>query len=269
MLGMGTGGTAAASDFWDDVRQPGRAAARALGREARHALADGRRSAALKAATTAVSLDPEAAASHVLLGRVLSVMSHHREAAAAYGRALALSASALDGSAEGGRAARSACAAADYRLASVILRRLVSHMPAGKDRNALFALQGDVLMALGPASLQAALTAYEHALRQSAAPDAMLELALALALRRAGHPPAGHRSGAGATRRGSLEDAIMRLPLPPTERHARLAMARAAAGNATGADRAWKLATEAGPWSAIDRRGPRGAVDRRAPRGTP
>lgn len=254
VLAIGAANTAYASDFWDDVRRPGRAAARALGRDARHALAEGRNGEALAIAKRIISLDPDSAGNHVILGRVLSVMSHHSDASGAYRRALTLSADALDGTVRGGDAARSACRAGDYALAAAILRRLVSHVPAGQARGELFALQGDVLLALGPDWLQRALTAYEHALRDITAPDAMLELGLSLAMLRAGHRSEALERTPAASREGRLSDAVRRMPLPPAERRARLAMLREIRGDRSGARRAWKLAAQDGPWATVDAR---------------
>lgn len=252
MLVLGAANTASASDFWDDVRTPGRAAARALGREARRALAEGRLEEALSTSKRIISLDSKTADNHVILGRVLSAMSHYREASTAFHRALALSPRALDHAGYGADAAKSACRAGDYPLAATILRRLVSHVPPGAQRDGLFALQGDVLLALGPDSLRRALTAYEHALRDATTPDAMLQLGLAVALMRAGHDADALKRVPSVTRKGRLRDTIERLPLPPTERQARLALLLEARGNRAAARRAWGLAAEAGPWATVD-----------------
>lgn len=244
-------GPARASDFWDEVRHPGRTAARGLARAARHALAAGDGAAALRLARRAVANAPEDAAAQVLLGRALATMSHYAHAAAAFEHALGLSTGALDTATDGAPATTAALRAGRYDLAAVILARLIAQLGPSQARRRLLRMRGDTLMALGPRQLNAALAAYRFAMRDPGGDpieDATLRLGLALALHRAGQAAEADNLLRHGGRVGRVDDLLARLPLPPTERAARRAVVQAALGHERRAARAWATALGTGPW---------------------
>ena len=261
----GPGLASAQSDFWDEVRTPGLQAFRHHVARARAAIRARRFAHALDAAELAVETLPARAEGHVLRGRALGELERAPEALEAFYRALELDPAALDESADGRPAATIAATAGDHALSARILHRVLGRMPDSATRHYLYTLYGDVLLALGPAHLHEAIRAYREAIRGTATLDGRAGLGLALALLRAGElaearslvETVAHRSdpedlaelpeeGAATSPLGAL---IERLPVPPTERAARSAIALEALDDPAAARVVWRVvAAEDGPW---------------------
>jgi tetratricopeptide (TPR) repeat protein len=237
-----------ASDFWDEVRNPGLGAHRMHLRRGREALAGNRPEAALDEADAAIARCAECAAGPALRGRALSALGRHAQAVAAFQQALRLDAAALDAiTADGLALAFSACSVARPELAAGALERVLAQSRDSGARNEAIAMLADALQAEGPAELKRAIMTYREAMADDAARKRVL-LGLALALDRDG---AHDEALALARRAGPESDPNTTAAwLAETERAARLALWLTAIGDSTAADQAWQRASEGGgPWA--------------------
>lgn len=236
-----------ASDFWDEVRSPGLHAHAALLQEAAHALHsnDARRALELTAAVAPRFADR--ADTLRLRGLALGATGDTELALATLRRALVLDPTALDDTPSGVAAALLAAKVSDFAFASSVLTRVVGNMPALPIRRQLFALLGDTLLTQGPPQLDAAVVAYREALRAEGATDARSLLGLALALRRHAEPAAAAEVAARLTAGSRTDVVVAALPLPATEKSARLAIGAEAAGDLAAARSHW-IAAAGGPW---------------------
>jgi tetratricopeptide (TPR) repeat protein len=246
VLGVASGelarSTARASDFWDEVKNPG------LRRYNRH-IAEGRAAAAAgrfpeavveaEAAIVRLESRPEA---WILKGRAFGELGRLDEATTAFERALAIDPDALSAPEDGRHAAQFLAAAGRYDLAAALLPRVLGRMSASSARVELYALYGDVLSALGPERLREAIAAYREAVRQGGRHDPRSALGLSLCLRRNGAEAEARDLARGASVRGRIDGVLHALPIPESERAARRAVALLAIGDREGAREAWREA---------------------------
>jgi tetratricopeptide (TPR) repeat protein len=240
--------SARASDFWDEVRNPGLGAHRMHLRRGREALAGNRAELALTEADAAIARCTNCPAGAVLRGRALSALGRHPEAVAAFETALQHDPEALDGVAADELAlAFSASSAARPELAAQALERLLAQSREADARTQAIAMLADALQAEGPAELRRAIMTYREAMADDEARKRAL-LGLALALDRDG---AHDEALALARRAGPESDPNTTAAwLPETERAARLALWLTAIGDSTAADQAWQRSSEGGgPWA--------------------
>lgn len=239
---------ARASDFWDEVRNPGLGAHRMHLRRGREALAGNHPELALSEADAAIARCAECAAGPALRGRALSALGHHAQAVEAFEAALRLDGAALDAIAADGLAlAFSACSVGQPELAARALERVLAQSRDSAARTEAIAMLADALQAEGPAELKRAIMTYREAMADDAARKRAL-LGLALALERDG----AHDEALGLARRAGPESDPNTTSawLPQTERAARLALWLSAIGDSTAADQAWQRASEGGgPWA--------------------
>ncbi|MDH5492965.1 MAG: hypothetical protein OEY14_13505 [Myxococcales bacterium] len=247
--GLARSSGARASDFWEEVRNPGM---RAHGRDmaaGRAALAERQYAQALTAANRARDRHPERADAHVLRALALSGLGHRQDALEAAREALRLDSAAFDAPHEGGGMATTAAEAGDFALAAEILGRLVRMMRPSGLRRFLYALYADVLSALGPEREQDCVRAYQIATRARAAVDPRVAIGLAIALHRRGEVERAAELARSAQRVGDLATFLALLPLPEEERAARLAVAAEAAEQSETASEHWARAAAGGPWA--------------------
>lgn len=240
------GSRARASDFWDEVKDPGLGPYRTRVAAGWRSFAERHFEAAVQAAEAAIAAEPRRCEAYLLRGRALGELGRAGDAADAFERALARDPTCADDPEQGGAAARTAAAAGRLDLAATLLERAVARMRDGPARRLLYALYGDVRMALGPEHLHDAILAYREVLRHQV--DVRASLGLALALRRAGRIEEARVVAANAVAHGRVDALVARLPLPAAEKAARLAVALEAAGDAEGARRAWREASEGEIW---------------------
>ncbi len=234
-----------ASDFWDEVRNPGLGAHRAHLRQGERALAENRADRALAEAETAIADCAGCAAGYTLRGRALSALGRHAAAVSAFEHALQLQASALDASAGALTAAASAIRIGRPELGAQILGRVLALGGETVARPRALQMLGDALQAQGPQQLRRAIVTYQEALQEPDVPKGTL-LGLALALYRDGDP----EQGLALARRAPIEAAPSAAKwLPESERAARLALWLRAIGDDEAADQSWRDAADAGgPW---------------------
>jgi tetratricopeptide (TPR) repeat protein len=239
---------ARASDFWDEVRNPGLGAHRMHLRRGRDALAANRAELALTEADAAIARCAECAAGSALRGRALSALGRHAQAVEAFEAALHRDDAALDAIAADGLAlAFSASSVGQPELAAHALERLLAQSREVGARTQAVAMLADALQAEGPDELKRAIMTYREAMADDVARKRAL-LGLALALDRDG----AHDEALALARRAGPESDPNATSawLPETERAARLALWLTAIGDSTAADQAWQRASEGGgPWA--------------------
>ncbi|RLB50730.1 MAG: hypothetical protein DRJ42_18215 [Deltaproteobacteria bacterium] len=235
---------AGASDFWDEVKNPGLRRYHRRLAEGRGAAAAGRYEDALTEADAAIARIPNRPEAFVLRGRALGALGRLEDAAEAYGRAFELGPEALSSPTEGRGAAEFLARGGRYELAARILPNVLGRMPPSSTRVELYALYGDVLMSLGPDHLREAVGAYREAVRRGGPHDPRSALGLALALRRVGELEEARALSRGVSARGRLDTVLAALPVSEAERAGRRAVALMAAGDREGARRAWTAAAE-------------------------
>jgi tetratricopeptide (TPR) repeat protein len=240
---------ARASDFWEDVRDPGLPAYRADVRRAEVAYRARRYPEALAFAEHARGLRDDLPEAPRLQGLALGAMGHVPDAIAALERALALDPAAFDDAMIGAEAAHIAVRGEAWALAAAILERAVAAMPPSPSRRAFYAEYGDVLLTLGPAHLEASVRAYEVALRDGGGHDARAALGLALALHRAGRRADAERRLDEVRRAIRVEGVLASVAGPLAERNARRALLHEAAGRRSEALAAWEAAAERPEWA--------------------
>lgn len=233
---------AQASDFWDEVKNPGVRRYNRLVAEGRGAAAVGRFEDALAEADRAIGHIPDRAEAHVLRGRALGELGRLDEAAEAYDRAYAAGPDSLSSTTEGRGAALILARGGHYGLAARILPNVLGRMLPSSARVELYALYGDVLMSLGPDHLREAVGAYREAVRRGGPHDPRSALGLALALRRTDEVDEARALARGVASRGRLDTILAALPITEAERAARRAIALMAGGDSEGARRAWEEA---------------------------
>jgi tetratricopeptide (TPR) repeat protein len=239
---------ARASDFWDAVRTPGLGAHRRALDGSREALRSGHHEKSLELAERAIEILPDRAGGHVLRGRALGRLSRLPDAMAAFERALQLDPAALDDVNDGADAAYLTSRFARYRLSARILERVLGRMEESSSRNKLFALYGDLLQAMGPGRLRAAMVAYRSSLRGSGEDNDRARLGLALALHRQGRVEEAIGRATLLLMASRVDRLIRSLSLPPAERAARAALVREAMSDREAA-RYWEAAADGeGPW---------------------
>lgn len=163
-------------------------------------------------------------------------------------QALTIDPRSLDDPQWGTRAALLSAKAGDFSLAADILTRVIGNLSALPLRGELFALLGDVRLAQGPSQLDAAVVAYREALRGLVSAEARSLLGLALALRRQQERAASAEVASRITAGARVEVVVGTLPVPATEKAARLAIASEARGNVEEALAHWTEASAEGPW---------------------
>ena len=231
-----------ASDFWDEVRNPGLAAQRIHARRAREALAGNRAELALSEADAAIVACAACAQGQVVRGRALAALGRHGEAVVAFERALQSSAAALDAKAADALAAAfSASYVGRPEIAVSLLERLLARRPSDDPR--ALCMLADALQAQGPAMLRRAMMIYREAITASAHARRAL-LGLALALDRDG----AHDEALALARRAAPDSdpEATGAWLPEPERAARLALWLSAVGDDAAAAAAWQHAAEGG-----------------------
>ncbi|MFW5924963.1 MAG: hypothetical protein ACOCV4_02290 [Myxococcota bacterium] len=243
---------ARASEFWEEVRHPGLGAFRHHVERAQERLRAGNAERALREADRAIDALAGRCEGHLMRGRALGELGSLEAAAEALASAVDRDATCADAPEHGGPAAEVAARAGQYALADAILARTLRLMRGGPERRALYALHGDVLLALGPDRLAEAIRAYEQVLRHQRSVRAAL--GLALALRRADRAAEAEVVAREAVTRGRVDALVARLPLPLAEKKARLAVALDVTGDREGARRAWAGASEGPAWRAHARR---------------
>ncbi|MAQ15095.1 MAG: hypothetical protein CMN30_09925 [Sandaracinus sp.] len=238
---------AAASDFWDEVREPGSRAYAEEVRQARRALRSRERTRAAQLARSAIERLPERPEARVVLGLALGP-EDPATGAEELARALSTDPGALDDESDGADAADVLARGGRYELAADLMGRLLGRMRAGAARQNLYVLYGDVLGLRGPEHLDDAERAYREALRAVPhEPRASIGLALVLH-RRGDDTDEWRRLAERVAARGRVESLLASLPLPDAERAARRALVLTAIGDRSGARSAWDLARE-GAWT--------------------
>lgn len=235
-----------ASDFWDEVRNPGLFAHRAHLNKGLEALLANRSEQALTEAEAAIAQCEACADGHVLRARALAASGRHAEAVDGFERALGLRADALDTASDALAAALSAFRSDRPQFAASVLARALALNRDPATRGRALAMLADALQAQGPSELKRAIAAYAEAMRDDQARKrAMLGLALAL-----------HRAGELAqslllARRASESDSNAASDwLPEPERAARAALWSMAIGDQNAAAQAWQRAADGGgPWA--------------------
>lgn len=240
--------SAKASDFWDEVRDPGISQYRRLTEEAELALRARRLTDALRLADEAIALIDEAPKAHLIRGLAAGERGAVDDGAQSIIRALALDATSADGS-FADRATSVLLRANALTAARSVLARAVRSAGAGVQRDTLFATYGDVLQALGPEHIEAAIGAYREALRATGR-SGRAQLGLALALRRQGAAEGAWRVSAQAAADSTARQLLLSLSLPPSEIESRAALLMEVGDDRAGAKTAWERAA-AGPWAAF------------------
>jgi len=250
-LGTGWPHPAAASDFWDSIRGAPRGAGPAAERvrRARAALSDNRSDLALLALGAVQPGEPGEAELLIVLGRAQAMASQHVEALASFERAATLlDANAIVAEADALGMARVALQASRLQLA---LRALYGHADGAErpqTRAALRVLEGHILQALGPSSVEQAIVAYREAL-QAVPEHASALLGLALALHRQGSRDAALAIAKRVHDPAQLEQSLLESALPRAERSARAALWRESIADVSAARTAWHEAMQdPGPW---------------------
>lgn len=238
--------SATASDFWDEVREPGISQYRRLTDEAELALRARRLTDALRLSDEAIALIDDAPRGHMIRGLAAGERGAVDDGAQSITRALALDPTSLDG-AFAERATAVLLRANALIPARSILERAVRSAGPGIQRDTLFATYGDVLQALGPDHLEAAIGAYREALRERGN-SGRAQLGLALALRRQGAAISAWRSSAQAAADSTARQLLLSLSLPPAEIESRAALLMEVAEDLMGARTAWERAAT-GPWA--------------------
>jgi tetratricopeptide (TPR) repeat protein len=248
LLLLGWTPRASASDFWDEVRNPGLAAQKTHLRRAEQALQQNQADRALAEAEGAAADCFACAPAFVVQGRALAALGRLGEAVVAFEHALQLTGDALDVESVALGAAAVAIHVGRPDLGVVVLIRTLARTqePATRSRGLL--MLADALLALGPADLRRAIAAYGPAMADDGARKHAL-LGLALALHRKGEEAQGLALARRAEQEGDPNAASAWLPEP--ERAARVALWLAAIGDRTAAEQAWLRAAEGdGPWAA-------------------
>lgn len=249
LLSFPSGGHA--SDFWDEVRTPGLRAHVMLMQQLALAIRREEGTHALELVSRAAEPFRTRADTLVMRGLALGLTGQHEQAVDVFAAALAVSAAALDEPQWGTRAAMIAARAGRFALAADVLTRVVGNMPSLPARRDLFALLGDMLLAQGPDQLERAIVAYREALRGVGNTEARAVLGLALALSRHAEADAAREVAARLNAAARHEVVIATLPLPASEKSARLAFAADILGDVETASTHWQAAAaEAGPWQA-------------------
>jgi hypothetical protein len=238
---------AAASDFWDAVRDPGSGSMRAHALAAARALASNQAAAALNEAEHALASCAHCPDALVLHGRALAALGRPGEALPQFQRARELAPAALDAETDALAAAGSALRVDQPAFAAAVLQRALGAVGDAATRSRALGMLADALQAQGAAGLTQAIAGYRDASADADAdPGAAIGLALAL-FRQGEIEPAlalARRADAGETER-----AIFARALPPAELHARIAVLRMALADDEAAERAWRRAGEGGgPW---------------------
>ncbi|MFI5308656.1 MAG: hypothetical protein ACHQ53_14955 [Polyangiales bacterium] len=248
---------ARASDFWDEVRNPGLAAQKTHLRRAEQALQENQADRALIEAEAAVASCSACAAGHVLRGRALAALGRLGEAVVAFERALQLSGEALDVENVALVAAAVAIHVGRPDLGVAILTRTLARTQESATRSRGLLMLADALLALGPADLRRAIAAYGQAMADDGARKHAV-LGLALALHRKGEEAQAFALARRAEQEGDPSAASAWLPEP--ERAARIALWLGAIGDRIAAEQAWLSAAEGdGPWAAHARAAAAGA----------
>jgi hypothetical protein len=243
--------TAAASDFWDNIRGAARGEGPAAERlhAARTALAAHRVEQALEALGVVQPGEPGEGQLLIVRARAEAMANRHREALESYERAAAvLDTRTLIAEVDALPMARFALQSARYLLA---LRALSGHADATArplTRAALRVAEGHALQAIGPDRLEQAIAAYRDALR--AVPEhASALLGLALALHRQGARDAALAIAKRVRDPAQLDQSLLENALPASERSARAALWRESIADQSAARASWHEAMQApGPW---------------------
>jgi len=239
-----------ASDFWDEVRTPGLAAHTALMLEVTAAVRREEGHHALQLLTgdsPHFAQDPQVL---VVRGLAVALTGDTSRAIGLLREALSLDARALDDAGWGSRAALVAAKASEFEFASSVLGRVVGGLPAVPARRELYAMLGDMLLAQGPARLEEALVAYQEAMRGTTRDDVRSVLGLALALSRNSETAVSHEVASRLVAASRTEVVVNALPVPDSEKAARLAIAREALGNMDAAIEEWGRAAADPLWQA-------------------
>jgi tetratricopeptide (TPR) repeat protein len=236
-----------ASDFWDEVRSPGLHAHVALLREVGLSLQREQPARAVELMAQVARPFATRADTLRMRGLALAASGDAEHALPLLRQALAIDASALDNPLWGTPAALSAIKADDLAFASDILTRVIGNMPAVPTRRELFALLGDTLLTQGPSRIVDAIVAYREALRGDGSTDARSLLGLSLALSRHDEHPSSAEVAARLTAASRVEVVVGGLPVPPSEKAARLAIAAEVLGDLERALAQWTAASD-GPW---------------------
>ncbi|MDH5671571.1 MAG: hypothetical protein OEZ06_05435 [Myxococcales bacterium] len=171
--------TASASDFWDEVRNPGLAAYRRDLAAGAVALADNRAAEALQQADAAIARFAGRAGGHVLRGRSLATLGRHQEASDAFAAALARDPQVLAGELAL-LAAASAAHAGRLEQACAVLEQAIGRSHEKPLQAQALLLHAQLMLARGPAFLEPALRGYRQARQRGAeGPELLLGLALA------------------------------------------------------------------------------------------
>ncbi|MDW8363638.1 MAG: hypothetical protein RMK74_14660 [Myxococcales bacterium] len=242
------------SEFWAAIRDPAWRDARLAVAAARRAIAAGEAGAALEHATRAVQRAPARAPAWVALARSHALGERFAEACAAAEQALSIDPAALDAPDDAFAIAEAAIAGARWPLAARILDRAAGLLEPSRRRAELFAMRGDVALAMGPAHLPEALAAYREAVRQLGRDEPQAGIGLALALWRSGARDEALQLAQEVAARGRPPSRTLDARLPQTERAARRALLAQALGDLEAAEVLWREAGREGPWALADER---------------
>src|SRR5262249_2374396 len=142
---------ARASDFWDEVRNPGLAQHRRELRRAAAALRDNQVEFARAAAKRAIEVCATCADGHVMLARTLAMSGDVAAANASFARALELAPDALDAvEADALVAASCTLRAGQAERGAALLTRLLALSREATPHARALAMLGDALQLLGP-----------------------------------------------------------------------------------------------------------------------
>lgn len=242
---------ARASDFWDEVKNPGLRHYRLNLAASQEALRARRFTEARERASLARDLFPERVEAYLLSGIAAGEEELDDELVTNLTRGLDLFEEGTVDSRLLVRAATTAARAHEFEIAVPFLRSVLRTMRPGSHRNHLFCLFADSLMALGPGQLSDAVRAYREAARRPGTFRAQARIGLSLALRRQGQPD-WRTHLEGLTER-DLERVNTQVLLPEGERAARDALYRESQDDDEGARAGWELAMAVEPWSEFTR----------------
>ncbi len=239
----------AASDFWEEVRDPGMPAHRQSIARAISAYRARRYAEAETEARRAIARRADLEEGHRLLALALGALGRDEDAIPHIVRARELDATAFDDPIDGTVATRIAVRAERWALAGDLLHRLLAAMAADPTRRSLFTDRGDVLQTLGPSALPASIGAYEAALRDGRGFEPRAALGLALALHRSGRAAEAAPLVQQAIASGRIEPVLSAVAAPAAERSARLALVHEASGRIEEAKAAWREAAARLEWA--------------------
>lgn len=210
--------------LWTRVASPEPKDAVSFREAAYRALEEQQSALASRAALEAVRRAPRSAESHVLLGHARTLAGDYARATESYEEALRLDEDALRDVRDASWASRAAIHAEHWALAVHTLRVMTERLPKIPARTLAYSRLGDALQALGRDHLEAAMTAYRHALLDARGFLPSACVGLALALTRMGREDEALGWLDRALDQASVDDLVEATTGPSSEREARRAL---------------------------------------------